>query len=422
MTMTAEELRALVAEETAKNKGVTPKDLEDIKAALDGKFQEYMKPGSLKALIAAETKNAEGDPKGGFKSFGEFAQKVAHAEKWRKGYVGTPVDKRLIPDTETKDVGSPSTHETPADEGGYLVPTEFRAQLLDLIVEKSNILSLGFPIPMATNSINVPFVQGMDHSGGQLFGGVYMQWLEEETQFTGARPKFGQVALRLKKLAGLAYISSEMIEDSPISIEPILTRNFTDALAWQLDWAFLNGSGGGQPQGILNSAALITVAIETGQTLANGPLLYENIVKMYSRMWNKANGVFFANHELFPALASLSLVIGTAGAPAYLPANSQLSGKPFDTLMGKPLIYTEHCRALGTTGDLIFADFSQYLMGQKAAGALLTSSSVHLKFDYDQMTYRFIFRIDGQSWWPSALTPRYGSATLSPFVALGTRS
>ncbi|NIP51736.1 MAG: phage major capsid protein, partial [candidate division Zixibacteria bacterium] len=77
-------------------------------------------------------------------------------------------------------------------------------------------------------------------------------------------------------------------------------------------------------------------------------IVFENIVKMYARMWPSGhkNAIWVANPDTFSQLAQLSLTVGTGGAPAYLPANG-ISGKPYDTLMGKPLLFSEHAQTLG---------------------------------------------------------------------------
>jgi HK97 family phage major capsid protein len=171
--------------------------------------------------------------------------------------------------------------------------------------------------------------------------------------------------------------------------------------------------------GIINAPAIVSVAKEAGQVAAT--LQWENITKMYQRMYDKTNAIWMANTDTFQQLASMSLAVGVAGVPVWLPAGGA-SGKPYDTLMGKPLMFTEHCQTLGTTGDIYFVDWSQYLVGQRSGSGLNFASSIHLKFDYDQTAFRFIFRVDGQPWWPTALTPRYSSLTVSPFVKLDTRA
>ena len=331
---------------------------------------------------------------------------------------GRVVDKRLA-DLHTKAASATSVQERDSEYGGYLIPEEFRNQLLEIAVKKSNILNMAMTIPMATNALNIPYVAGTDRSSGALHGGIQFYWLDEEATKTETRPKFGKIQLRLKKVAGLVYASDEILEDSPISMEPLLTRLFSDALAWQLDNVFINGSGAGKPLGVLNAPCLISVAKETGQAAAT--ILFENVIKAYARMYDKSNAVWMANDDTFQQLASMSLAVGTGGAPVWLPAGG-VSGKPYDTLMGKPLIFTEHCQTLGTVGDLLFADWTQYLVGQKSGAGVKFASSVHLKFDADQTAFRFVMRIDGQPWWPSSLTGRYSSVTLSPFVTIATRA
>ena len=76
-------------------------------------------------------------------------------------------------------------------------------------------------------------------------------------------------------------------------------------------------------------------------------------------------------------------------------------------------ILVEQCRTVGDLGDIYLCDWSQYLVGQKSGsgGGLQFAQSIHLKFDYDQTAYRFVFRVDGQPLWKSAITPLYGSNT-----------
>ena len=55
-----------------------------------------------------------------------------------------------------------------------------------------------------------------------------------------------------------------------------------------------------------------------------------------------------------------------------------------------------------------------------AGGGLKVDSSMHIRFDYDETAFRFVMRYDGQPSWKSALTPKRGSNTLSPFVVLNS--
>jgi len=113
------------------------------------------------------------------------------------------------------------------------------------------------------------------------------------------------------------------------------------------------------------------------------------------------------------------VAVGTGGVPVYLPANG-LSSSPYGTLFGRPVVPVEYAATLGTVGDVILADFSEYFLADK--GGVQSASSIHVQFLTDQSVFRFIYRVDGQPAWSAALTPANGTNTLSPFVAVATRS
>ena len=137
----------------------------------------------------------------------------------------------------------------------------------------------------------------------------------------------------------------------------------------------------------------------------------------------QSRSVWLANNDVFPQLFGLNLASGTAGIPLWMPAGG-LSASPYSTLMGRPLILTEKCQTLGTAGDIALVDLSAYIVAGKANGeAPAIASSMHFKFDYGMQSFRFTLRYDGQPLWRSALTPKYSSTTLSPFIVLsGTRT
>jgi HK97 family phage major capsid protein len=193
-------------------------------------------------------------------------------------------------------------------------------------------------------------------------------------------------------------------------------------MAFVQDDDFLNGTGANQPLGVLNSRnpAIITVTAVSGQGAST--VIAENIRDMYSRMYpvGQSRAIWLANNDVFPQLFGMSLSIGTAGYPLWLPANS-ISGAPYSTLFGRPLILTEKCQTLGTAGDIAFVDLSAYIVAGKANGeAPAIASSMHFKFDYGMQSFRFTMRYDGQPLWRSALTPKYSSTTLSPYIVLNS--
>jgi HK97 family phage major capsid protein len=265
--------------------------------------------------------------------------------------------------------------------------------------------------------IKIPAVVDEDHTS-HVHGGITLYRRPEGEQLTGSKPALRQIELTLTKLTGLCYLTEELLQDSVISAAALVNQLFPSAFAWQRDKDLIAGTGAGQPMGVLNAGCGIDVAIETGQ--AADTVVYENIVNMYSRQYYKGNSIWIANHNVLPQLMTMSLAVGTGGAAVWQPTN-MAADAPNGTLMGRPIFYTEHCKTLGDLGDIMLVDPTQILVGEKAGEGIRTSQSIHLRFDYDEVAYKFAYRNDGQPWWRAALTPANGS-TLSPIVRLAERA
>lgn len=276
-------------------------------------------------------------------------------------------------------------------------------------------------IPMNSASVRIPAIRDASHVTS-VFGGVQGSWLQEAANLSSGgagttQPTFQQILLNARKLTGFTIAANELLADSALSLEALIMTLFAKALAYFEDDAFLSGVGAGQPLGILNADAMVSVTKEAGQPAAT--INYQNIVKQFSRMLPQSIGkaVWYCGPDAFPELAQMALSVGTGGAPVWI---SNIQGGAPATIFGRPLIITEKAQALGTAGDLVFADMSYYLIGDRQS--LQMTASQHYAFATDQMAWRFVQRVDGRPWIQTALTPRHSSATLSPFVSLATRS
>jgi HK97 family phage major capsid protein len=184
--------------------------------------------------------------------------------------------------------------------------------------------------------------------------------------------------------------------------------------------ALVQGTGVGEPQGVLNCGSLVSVAAESAQSADT--LLWENVRNIYSRMYAplRSSAVWLINQDVEPQLFDMWAEGTSTSVPVYLPANGA-AGQPYNTLMGRPVIPHQACETLGDKGDILFCAWSQYLAGVKASG-LQQDMSIHLWFDYDVTAFRFVMRVGGQCLWSSAIDPRDGSNTLGAFVTLDART
>ena len=302
--------------------------------------------------------------------------------------------------------------------GGFLVPEILRAELLRVALETAIVRSRARVIPMDSSRVPFPTIDSTSNAS-TVFGGVSASWTEEGASLAESEAKFGRIVLQASKLACRCDVPNELLQDSIVSFAAFIDNILPAAIAWFEDTAFMTGNGVGQPLGVLNSPALVTVTKETGQVADT--VVWENIVKMYSRMLpaSLATAVWVANIDTFPEFATMSLSVGTGGSAIWL--NNGVTGPPM-TILGRPVIFTEKVPTIGGAGsgkDVSFIDFGYYLIGDRMQ--MRAESSIHAQFTTDQTVYRIIERVDGRGWLQSAVTPQNSTNTLSPFVTLGER-
>jgi HK97 family phage major capsid protein len=175
----------------------------------------------------------------------------------------------------------------------------------------------------------------------------------------------------------------------------------------------MNGTGLAGPQGFMNSGALISAARATANTIVGA-----DISGMWQRLsiQSKPKSKWYVNSETAPQLDALFAV----GSTAVLFPYAGYTPNGVRTLYGRPIVETEFNAALGTSGDIVLADMSQYLLWEK--GGVEYQTSIHVYFLSDETAFRFVMRVDGKSTVNTALTPYKGTATTSPFVALVSAS
>ena len=311
-------------------------------------------------------------------------------------------------------------NETVPSDGGFLVQPNFSSEIFRAATEVGQVVPRvrRIPIGAGANGLIMNAVDETSRATGSRWGGVQAYWAAEGDTATATKPKFRQMELKLNKLMAVMYATDELLADTT-ALGAIAQQALSEEITWTAENAIFRGTGAGQPVGIIGHASTVSVAKETNQPAAT--ILVNNIFKMWARMWSRsrANAVWFINQDIEPQLLALEFPVGTGGMPAYMPPGG-LSQSPYGTLLGRPIIPVEYASTLGTVGDIILADLTQYIMIDK--GGIQAAESMHVQFLTDQMAYRWTYRLDGQPAWRTTLTPANGSATLAPFVTLATRA
>lgn len=362
---------------------------------------------SRQPRVYQQPRDPKAEGRHGFRSFGEFALAVQKGSSRNN----PNIDNRLIQNAPT----TVSTEGTGAD-GGFAVPPEFRSEITRLVMGEDSVIARTDQLTTGSNFMVLP---KDETTPWQTTGGIQSYWEGENNQLTQSKVALEQDSIRLNKLTTLVPVTEELLADAS-GIDSYLRSKVPEKMDYKIHDALINGNGVGRPTGVLQSGALVTVAKEGSQ--AADTVVYENIVKMWSRMYGPArrNAVWMINQDIEPQLFTMSFEGTSSSVPAYMPAGG-LSGSPYGMLMGRPVIESQACQTLGDLGDIILVDWSKYRTIQKTEG-MRSDVSMHLWFDYDTLAYRFIIRLAGNGWYSSPITPANSANTLSPFVTLAARA
>lgn len=385
----------------------------------------------------AEAPNHTKDPRRGFSSHREFLGAVMAGrfederikplltsdseDKQARGQVAVLLPTAFTPPSVLRATAGSDEQGTYDDRyGGFLVGKEKKPGILSIGFEGDPTVGLTQAVPMGKPVVE--FDARVDKSHATSVSGGFTVGRKAETVAASAsRMQFEQVTLRASSLFGLAYATEEILTDSPESFVAIVDQGFRTQFGAHLLNEKLRGTGAGEFLGILTALAAsslgptISIAKEGGQVADT--IDSQNVIKMAARCWGFGSSVWLANHDCRPQLMTLSIKVGTAGQLIYQP--SAQMGFP-DMLLGRPIYYTEYASTVGDVGDIILANFSQYLEG--VYQPLQSAESVHVRFLNHERAFKFWVRNAGAPWWKSALTPAKSSNTLSPFVVLAERA
>lgn len=341
----------------------------------------------------------------------EQQKKSAFAGQAQKQSFGDFLVKARMNDPVLKEMTKKALSEGTGADGGYLVPEEFMNEVQRVRLEDSVVRANGARVlNMNSNIMRIPALNIASNASGSMFGGISANWTGEAETKTPSAPKFKQVTLEAKKLVGYVESSDELDNDSIVSMGGLLQDLFTQTIAFEEDSAFLTGNGVGKPLGIVNAPATVAVTRTTASKVGT-----VDLVAMLARFYRKGGQpVWMINQSVLPEIYKLK---DENSNYILLPgSNSSIAGALPTTIYGIPVIVTEKLPALGTSGDIMLADMRYYLIGDRQR--ITVDESIHVKFQSDEKSWRFVTRVDGQPWIDSAITPRAGGSTLSPFVKL----
>lgn len=378
------------------------------------------RPDALRRQTYALQRRADWDRlrQSGYKPAGKGGEFLNFADFVRSGMAG-PKSLKFQERIEKHYLAVQGMSEGIASDGGYLVMPEFAAGIIDRVYA-NDLWSRTDNYTVNGNNMTFNVNAETSRATGSRHGGLRGYWVGEGGTITSSKPTFREVSLKLVKLGVVVYLTNELIEDTGTALQQYVSRKASEEFNFMIGDALVNGTGAGQPLGILNAPGLVSVAKESGQAAAT--IVPENIVKMQARFFapNDGNSVWLHNQDIGPQLHLMTLGIGTSGVVVYMPPGG-LSSSPYATIQGRPALATEFNSTLGTQGDLIKADLGQILSISK--GGIMSAASMHVEFLTDQLALRFIMRLNARPWESAPITPYKGTAnTQANFVTLDTRA
>jgi HK97 family phage major capsid protein len=296
--------------------------------------------------------------------------------------------------------------------GGFLVPVEFRPELLSIAYEDNPIRDRATIIPMRRRQLDIPTLDQTNGAAGvsAMHGGIVASWTEEAAQKDETEPSFRQVQLVAHKLVCYTEISDELLADEAIGLVAFLNgpMGFGGAIRWEEEYTFLQGTGAGQPLGIVNAGATITVARQT-----TGTVTINDLFQMLENHTLGTNAIWHINRSFIAQILGLN---GPAGNPSYVFIDNAREGLPA-RLFGYPIQWTEKLPAVDEPGSVALCDWQYYLIGDRQA--ITVASSTDFRFRNDLTAWRAVHRVDGKPWLSEPITLADGTDQISPFVILG---
>lgn len=232
-------------------------------------------------------------------------------------------------------------------QGGYLVPDEYDRRLIDILTEENIMRTLGTRITTSgEHKINIAATKPA------------AAWIEEGGALTFGDATFDQIILDAHKLHVAIKVTEELLYDNAFGLENYIITQFGKALSNAEEDAFINGTGVGQPLGILaaTGGAEIGVTSATAQPTADECI---NLVYSLKRPYRK-NAVFLTNDKCLAYLRTLKDLNGQ-----YLWQPSLKEGEP-DRFLGYK-VYTSPFFPEPQSGKacVAFGDFSYYNIGDR---------------------------------------------------------
>lgn len=234
----------ILSEEDAKTYAEMEKKVKDLSAeiervqAMEAMERELSKPTSTPITGKPMSGKSEGKAKTGTAS-NEYKEAMLQAIRTKFHTISNVMQEGVDAD------------------GGYLVPDEYDDRLIEKLKEENIFRKLCHPVTTSG-----------DHKINIAASTPAAAWIEEGEALTFGDATFSQILLDAHKLHVAIKVTEELLYDSKFDLETFILNAFSKALANAEENAFINGSGTGQPLGILAATGGADIGVTTASSTA----------------------------------------------------------------------------------------------------------------------------------------------------------
>lgn len=270
-------------------------------------------------------------------------------------------------------------------EGGYLVPDEFEATLVEALEEENIFRKLANVITTSSGDRKIPVVATKGSAS----------WVDEEGTIKESDDAFTQVSIGAYKLGTLIKVSNELLNDSVFNLESYITKEFARRIGAREEDAFFNGDGVGKPVDILNETGGAEVGVTTASDKA---ITADELIDLFYSLKApyRKNAVWVLNDATIKAIRKLKDNNGN-----YLWQPSLVAGTP-DTILGRPVYTSTYIPTIEAGKKVIaFGDFKYYWIADRQGRNFKKLSELYAATD--QTGFVATQRVDGKLILPEAI-------------------
>ena len=268
--------------------------------------------------------------------------------------------------------------------GGFLVPEEFKAEILRLMPTYGVARRNCRIIPMTRDIMNIPAAGTTN---------VTAQWVNEAAQILSTDPTFRQVILTVNKLGSIPKVTNELLDDANVDVISYLSEIIAEAFAEAEDKEVFCGVG--SPfVGCLTATGVPTYPHASGTGIIC--LSYADLVSAPEALYEnaRAGAKWYLHRSIVGHIKSL---ITTAGAPLFPSGVIDIGGYPYERVEVLPN-KTNTYAATDGTAYMIFGDLGRGVaLGDRGAITMQISREATVGsdnlFEKDMAALRMIERI-----------------------------